>query len=476
VTTVALSPDGKLLATCSNLDKTVRLWDTATGREVRRLDGHATGVDEVTFSPDGKLLASAAYDQPVLLWEVATGRLAQKLADHACLGPYIRFADDSKTIATAAQESSVGLWDCATGKLIRELAAPPNGIASMLTFNDGRLLAFERGDPEEAGETTVALWDLTANRVVRRFTGHRGLVNGLALSADGRSVASRGSDRTIRVWEVATGQERCRFRDPGELNGWTGTQFLAFAPDGRTLVTAATLEPLARRWNLPTAQQLAPLTGHRGWVGAVEFSADGRLLVTGSQDTTCLLWDATPADRPSLRPATRLPEAELTKLWDELGGHDAGKAYRALWALAAAGDQAASFIGERLRPPPPTDARQIARWIAELDHPQFPVRERATAALMQVADQAEEALRTALERTHSAEVRQRVRRILSTALEVDLTPERLREVRAVEVLEQIATPPARQVLGALAHGPGGAVLTREAQAALRRLEQRGEVR
>jgi hypothetical protein len=104
------------------------------------------------------------------------------------------------------------------------------------------------------------------------------------------------------------------------------------------------------------------------------------------------------------------------------------------------------------------------------------VRERATAALVQVADQAEEALRAALERTHSPEVRQRVRRILGAALEVDLTPERLRDMRALEVLEQIATPPARQVLAALAHGPAGAALTREARATLRRLEQRGGMR
>jgi WD40 repeat protein len=476
VTAVAVSPDGKLLATCSNFDKAIRLWDTTTGREVRRLDALPSGVDEVTFSPDGRLLASAAWEQGVQLWEVATGRLVRRLAEHASLGAYLRFSSDSKLLATAGLESAVGLWDCATGKLVRELSAPPNGIANMLTFNDGRLLALERADAEDEAETAINLWDLTAARVVRRFTGHRGMVNGVALSADGRSLASRGTDHTIRVWEVATGKERSRFQDAGEMNGWTGTQFLAFAPDGRVLVTAATMEPLARRWDLATGKQLAPLAGHLGWVGAVEFSTDGRVLVTGSQDTTCLIWDATALDQPPPRPAARLPEAELLKLWDNLRDSDAGGAYRALWALASAGEQSAVLVSERLQSPLATDARQIGRWIADLDHPQFPVRQRATAALVQVADQAEDALRASLDRTRSAEVRQRIHRILTAALEVELTPERLREIRAIEVLEHIATPAAQQALARLARGAPGAFLTRESQAALRRFERSNGMR
>jgi WD40 repeat protein len=472
VTTTALSPDGKLLATCSNFDATIRLWDTATGREVRRLDGSRTGVDEVTFSPDGRLLASAAWEQPVHLWDVATGALLHRLTDHPSLGAYLRFSGDSRLLATAGQESAVGLWDCATGKLVRELTAPPQGIASLQTFNDGRLLGVERSDPDEDAETAVTLWDLSDNRVVRRFAGHRGLVNGSALSPDRRSFATRGTDRTVRVWEVATGQERVRFQDPGETSAWTGTQFVAFAPSGRLLVTSATLDPLARRWDLTTGRPLAPLVGHRSWVGAVEFSADGRLLVTGSQDTTCLVWDATAADRPAPGPSARLPEAELTRLWDELRERDASRAYRALWALAATGDQAAAFVGERLRPPPPAYARLIARWIADLDHPQFPARERATAALVQVADQAEDALRAALERTRSPEVRQRIRRILNAAREVELTPERMREARAIELLEVIGTAEARRQLAAAARAVPGSHLSREAASAVRRLELR----
>lgn len=471
VTTIAVSPDGKLLATCSVHDKSVRLWDTATGAEVRRLDGHAAGVDEVSFSPNGKLLASASWNQPVRIWEVATGRLLHTFIDHAALGPYMRFADDGTTLATGSRANTVALWDCAAGKLIRELPAPPNGLASLLTFHGGRLLAYENPETDEDEDRAIGLWDVTANRLVRRFVGHKGRVNGVILSADARLFASRGADKTIRVWEVATGAERCQFREPGTVGltgSWTGTQFLAFSPDNRALATCASDDPFARRWDLTTRQELPPLAGHRSWVGAVEFAANGRVLVTGSQDTTALCWDGTTIVPP---PATAIhrTETELAALWESLGARDAAKAHAAVWALVHSGNQAAEFIGGRLSPAEPVDEILITRWIGDLDSQQFAVRERATAALVRTADQSESLLRAALDSTRSAEVRQRIRHILDAATDGDLSPDRLREVRAVEVLELIRTTKARERLTTLARGPSGAYLTRESQAALKRL-------
>jgi WD40 repeat protein len=470
LTTVAFSPDGALLATCSVFDPAVRLWDAATGREVRRLEGYAVGVDEVQFSPDGRLIAAAAWDKPILVWEAGTGRLVRRLDGHPTLGAYMRFSDDGKLLATAGRNATAGVWDVVAGKLVQEYNLPATGITNMLAFTGGRLLAVERNDTDDEGQAVIVLWDLAAGRVVRRFAGHRGDVNGVALAPDGRSLASRGDDQTIRVWEVATGRERCRFTERGETTHWTGTQFLALAPDGRTLVTAASADPFARAWDLPTGQERPPLAGHRGWVGAVEFAADGRRLVTASQDTTGLVWDWTaPALRRPPPPAGRLPATELARLWDELRDPDAARAYR---ALAGAGPQVVELAAERLRPAVPADPQRVARWIAELGHPQFLVRERASAALARVADQAEEELRAALARTRSAEARQRLRRLLDGAYEAEPAAERLGELRAVELLEALATPEARHLLDRLGRGAPGAALTRDAQAAARRLDLR----
>jgi WD40 repeat protein len=472
ITTTSLSGDGRLLATCSDHDRVVRLWDTATGREIRRIEGHDTGVDEVALSPDGRLLASATADV-VHVSDTSSGRILRDLERHAALGPLLRFSDDGKTLATASHGNTVAIWDCATGKRIREMPAPPGGLAALLTFHDGRLLGYETPPVvNDEADMAIHLWDVTAHRLVRRFAGHPVAVASIILSPDGRMLASRGPDKTIRVWEVATGGERCRFQEPGDNQNtmsWTGTQFLAFSPDRRMLVSGGSDDPFARRWDLATGKEMPPLTGHRSWIGTVEFSASGRFFVTGSQDTSCLVWDGS-AISPPLRLPVRLADADLARCWDDLRDPDAAKAYRAVLALAGAGDQATAWIGAQVKPTAAVDRAAVARSIDALDDPQFAVRERATAALMRVANQAEDALRGALERTRSPEVQRRIGHLLDVAYDVAPTPDRLLELRAVEALEMIGTSAARERLLVLAGGPAGANLTREARAAVRRLQ------
>jgi hypothetical protein len=311
---------------------------------------------------------------------------------------------------------------------------------------------------------------------VRHFVGHRGSVNGVALSSDGRSLLTRGGDKSIRIWEFATGKERCRFEEKGDNSEWSGTQFLALSPNGRVLVSAGTNDPIGRVWDVAAAKELAPLTGHHGWIGVVDFSADGATLLTGSQDTTCLLWDMTDAARQPRRADRQLTEPELNRCWTELRDPDAAKAYRAMWTLAGAGDQSVAHVAERTRPVAPSERQRITQWIAELDHAQFAVRERASAALAQVVDQAQDELRAALANARSEEARQRIRRLLDDTAEAEPSGERLAELRVIELLEVIATPKARQVLEALGRGAPGAHLTVEALAACRRLDAREKPR
>lgn len=470
LTTVAFSRDGQRVATCTTAETSVRIWNASDGRQIRMLEDHPAGVDEVQFSPDGRLLATGCWGHPVYLWEISSGKLMHSLTDHPSVGPHFRFAADGKSIATAGRAGVVGIWDCATGKLIAEHPAPPNDVASMISFADGRLLALERHEPEDDTEAgAVVLWDVTAGRALRRFAGHQGMINCATLSADLRSLASRGEDQMIRIWEVATGQERRSFRDPGETSGWTGTQFLSFTPNGRTLATCGTHDPFPRIWDLPAGMQKQPLRGHRGWIGGLEFSSDGKRLLTGSQDTSAIVWDV--SDRVS-RPGNRpLPHDELLRCWESLGQPESGPAYKSIWALIDGGDEATAFLRERLQPSNSADRKQIAKWIEQLDHPQFAVRERATAALAKVSDQAEEDLRRLLPRA-TPEARDRIRRVLESVHESTQTPERLRMIRTLEVLEGQGTEAARAVLDELGRGAPQAFLTRDAAESLRRLERR----
>lgn len=469
MTTVGISPDGKLLLTCSANDPVVRLWDARTGREVRRFEGNEGGVDEIQYSPNGRLVASAAQDRPVHVWEADTGKLVQSLKNHPSIGTHIRFSADGSRIVTGNTKSRVAaVWDISSGKRLNEYATPPRGISGIFTFDEAAIWCLEVTPDADEGDDIrgITVFDLVEGRVVRTFTGHERPISGIGVSADRRSIASHGRDGTVRVWEVATGMQRQQFAEEGEHSIWIGTQFVAFNPDGRTVTTCAMVEPVAKVWDLSTGRLHKTLGGHRGMVGAVDFSADGRRLVTGSQDTTCLVWNFD-ALRPPTKATSQAKPEDLARYWDTLRERDATKAYSAMWGLIASGAASVDAMREQLKPAQPVDAAKISRWIEELDATKYAVRERATSALVGVLDQAEGNLRRVLGTTNSAEVRQRIKLILDWP--------RLREVRAVEVLETLGSAEAVTLLTELARGPDESLAGREAKAALKRLTARRSV-
>jgi hypothetical protein len=259
-----------------------------------------------------------------------------------------------------------------------------------------------------------------------QLKGHRSLVRSAVFSPDGRTLASGSEDHTIRLWEVATGKER------------------------------------------------GLLQGHQGSVYSVAFFPDGRRLASGSKDTTALVWDLTGRTQGNQPPPAKLAAEELDGLWGDLAGDDAVQAYRALWALTAAPKQTVSLLQAHLRPVPPADRKRLAELLTDLDSDDFRVRKRAATQLEELGELAETALDKVLAGQPSAEVRQQAERLLAKIKADRRAPsgERLRLVRALEVLEAMATPEAREVLAQLAKGAPEARLTQEAQLTLQRLAKR----
>jgi hypothetical protein len=223
-------------------------------------------------------------------------------------------------------------------------------------------------------------------------------------------------------------------------------------------------------WEVATGKERCRFDGHRGWVMSVVFCGDGRRIISGSDDTTCLVWDVTGlmADN-GLRAADLSPKA-WDSLWNTLAEKDAGKAHQAVWAMVAA-RQTAERLQERLHPVPALEGRQLADLLAQLNSDDFEAREQATRRLDGLEEAAEVALRRLLEKTNSPEVKRRVEDLLGRL--DDLPPEHVRSLRALEILEQIGTPQAKKVLQTLVGGVPEARLTREAKSALERLERRG---
>src|SRR5262249_989583 len=158
-------------------------------------------------------------------------------------------------------------------------------------------------------------------------------------------------------------------------------------------------------------RELCEFGGHKGSICSVAFAPDSRTMVTGSADSTILVWDVTGRlDNGRLR-SLCLAAPELEARWERLAG-DAAAAYRAVWEFGAAPEQAVPLLKGRLRPVPRVSAEQIARWIADLDSDHFPVRQRAMRELEHLEELAEPALRQALEKRPSAEVQRQAKRLL----------------------------------------------------------------
>jgi hypothetical protein len=269
------------------------------------------------------------------------------------------------------------------------------------------------------------------------------------------------------LYNLASSSETSRFKIEDMDNAdWTG---LAFSPDGRTLAAgdaAGTIHLV----ELATGKLRRRMTGgHEAGIGGLSFSADGALLVSGSEDTTAVVWDMTGRLTTKREP---LRQAELDACWADLVSDDAGRAFQAIQKLVASPNEAVADLKKRLPPVSAPNAKRIAMLIADLDSETFGIRDAAMKELTKLGDEAAASLRDAQDKTPSAEARRRIEGLLAKLESLGTSGEPLRQARAVEVLEHIGTVEAQRLLAKLADGAPGAWLTREAKASLHRVTKR----
>jgi len=455
----AFAPDGKTVAT-GGWDRTICLWDAATGKELRQLQGHRTSVYGVAWSPDGTTLASGGEDKVIRLWDVAAAKVLRTLQGHDAGVVRMAFSADGKTLVSSSYDQTLRFWDVAAGKELRSFGGMERGFTSFAWSPDGKSIATGGADH------FVRLLDPASGKTQRSFGGHEGNIVGVAYAPDGRLLATASEDQTVRLWDLGRGKEHRKLTGP-DSGFWT----VAFSPDGRVLA-AGGRDKTIRLWDVVSGQLLRVADGHTDGVPTLEFSADGQSLLSCSHDTSAVIWEWANGAAPKRPSDPKLTEDDLIDLWGRLALKDAVRGQRAVWQLAAAPAQTLPYLHKYLRPVEPLKPEHLAKLVSDLDDEAFPVRQKASAALEKLGEQAEVALRRHMEKKLPLEVQQRVEKLLEKMERPDLPPDRVQALRGIEVLERIDTPESRQLLEKLAKGASGVRVTEEAKFVLARQARR----
>jgi WD40 repeat protein len=487
VKSLVFGSDGKNLIT-SDDNGQVCFWDTTSSKEVRGIKTNRTGL---ALSPDGKRFVTDDFHQTIQVWDCDTGAELVKIKrpeDAWIKG--LALSRDGKELVSLnwmkVGERSVELivWDAGDGKQIRHISLPEIDLGDFLMLSSPQALALTP-DGQTAflgnGPGGIHRVDLEDGQQTMHLAGHKSFAGALVLSEDGKTLLSGSVDHSVRVWDLIAGQEVATLE-----GGRRAVHAVAFAPGGRLAASAGgaprrtdrgdpdypyddVTDPLKiHLWDLATGKEVTHFEGHQADVTALAFSPDGKQLVSGQRDGTVLVWDLT-----SLRrlPVLDIPPGGLKALWDDLASSEAGRAHRAAWTLANQAEKAVPFLQEHVQPVVVVDAEQLRRWIRDLDSDSFAARSAAVKELEKLGEQAAPALRQSLAGNPSAELRKQAETLLGSLNRVH-APEVLQRLRAIQVLERIGSPQARQVLQQLANGAPAARETRDARTALARLAHR----
>ncbi len=471
---LAMSQDGKRLA--FGRWGVLYLWDVRGQRQIRQWRGEQGDFKCLAFSPNGRALAFSGADGFIYFRSINNDDPARRLPERPFngIGP-MAFSPDGKLLAAVgAKDHAVLILDVPGLREVRRLTIPGGG--SQVAFSpDGKVLAVAGWGP-----AVVHLWDVASGKKLREVgeTG-RYPVPSVAFAPDSRTLAAPGASGpfqnedapTIFLREATTGRELRQFpreQLPQEKH-WRYVESLAFSPDGRTLASAE--NEYVFLWEAATGKQILCLTGHHNRVFFIGFAPDGRVLISGSEDGTALVWDFSLLGTGGPR-VEQWSRQDWERLWTDLAGEDAAKAYRALWTLVGTPKQSLPLFRTHLKPVPPADARHLHRLIEGLDNDEFDVRENSARALEELGEKARGALLRARDGQASPEVRKRVEALLEKLDGTGASADTRVGRRAVQALEQMGGRDARRLLQDLARGAPGARLTTEAQEALNRLAKR----
>ncbi len=276
VGSVAFSPDGLMLASGSK-DKTIQIWDLATGKSLRTFAGDSSTIWSVAFDSNGTRLATGTGFWRVMLWDLKTGQVIRSL-DHTASVWSVAMSPDGQLIASGSGDKTTKISDARTGSLIQNFPDHTDFVYSVAFTPDGKSLISASKDKK------ITVVDVATGRLLKTLEGHGDAVRSVAVSPDGKTIVSGSYDESIKIWNLETGDLIRSIKGHSD-----DIVSVAISPDGK-FIASGSKDKTIKIWDLATGELLNTLTGHSDEVYVVTFSPDGKTIASGSKDNTIKLW------------------------------------------------------------------------------------------------------------------------------------------------------------------------------------------